>query len=62
MRDIDVESLTVLLESFIYSRKDQYIKGEILNATMSDQYAALRIEELDKVGGVSLENENDYSK
>ena len=62
MRDIDIESLTVLLESFIYSRKDQYIKGEILNATMSDQYAALRIEELNKVGGVSLENENNYSK
>ena len=61
-KEIDPNVWGVLLKSFIYSRKDPYIKGEILNATMSDKYAALRIEELDKVGGISLENENDYSK
>ncbi len=52
----------LLSKSFILSRKDDLIKSKLLNATMGDQYHALLITNLNKIGSNNGIGEDNFSK
>lgn len=52
----------LLSKSFILSRKDDLIKNKLVNATMGDQYHALLITNLNKIGSNNGIGEDNFSK